>query len=81
MEVTKNVCFEHAILFNILPIDFKFSDRKTSVNFYSKQKALKSNQLAFQTFFRINKIIKIDGATSILNGYYGVKLTIFLIYK
>ena len=41
---------------------------------------LQSNQIAFQNFFRIKKISKFDGATSILMRDYGVKLTIFFIY-
>ena len=42
--------------------------------------ALKSNELTFKTFFRINKILKLGGTTSILRGDYGVKLTFFLYF-
>ena len=38
---------------------------------------LQSNNIAFQKKIRIKKISKIDRATSILMGGYGVKLTIF----
>ena len=74
----KNECCEHAIFFNILPINIKFSTKKIC-RFQFHEIALKRNQLAFQNFFRINKILKIDVVTSILMGDYGVKLTIFLI--
>ena len=63
--MTKNEYCEHAILFKILPIYFQFSARKIRKLQFNK-KALKSNQLAFITLFLIDKILKIDGATSIL---------------
>ena len=36
--------------------------------------------MAFKNFLRIKKMFEINGATSILVGGYGVKMTIFLIY-
>ena len=77
--MTKNEFYQHAILFNIFPNNFDFSSKKIRY-FQFNERAFNSNRLPFQTFFRINKILKNDGATSILMRDYGVKLTIFLIY-
>ena len=40
---------------------------------------LKTNELAFQKFFGLKKIIKVDEARSINRREFGVKMPIFLI--